>query len=264
VPAALFSMAAVLFRKRGFTFMDTEKTSGAPEEIVAPPPRRPRGPVNAHWVRGLDQAEQIGQVAVRASVAPSLVAEELPASFATKLLEKVVAGRQQLALYLGATADKQSATASEKILRLALIGLLQGVQAAAKRRWTRSATEKSHLKAYYVGTTLKALGFAGLAEAADAILRQAHTDALPGVGAERLSALESAIATWKAENAAQSASQNAATQAHNEAERLFGEITTARIQLQLAADAAFPYTDKASGAIRTEFGLPKNGPYQAP
>ena len=67
---------------------------------------------------------------------------------------------------------------------------------------------------------------------------------------------------WKTHNATQSVAQNAATQAHSETERLFGEITTDRINLQLAADAAFPYTEKAYTAIRTEFGLPKNGPYK--
>ncbi len=244
--------------------MDTEKIPDVAEEIVAPPTRRPRGPVNALWVRGLDQAEQVGQVALRESIAPSLLAEELPVRFAAQLLQKVTTCREQLARHLSATADKQSATVSEKALRLALVGLLQGVQTAAKRKWARSATDRSHLRAYYVGTTLKTLGFASLAEAADAILRQAQSDTLPGVGAEKLSALALAIETWKEQNAAQSAAQNAATHAHGEAERLFGEITTERIQLQLAADNAFPYTDKAHGAIRTEFKLPKNGPYKTP
>ncbi len=244
--------------------MDTETIPDVAEEIAAPPTRRPRGPVNALWVRGLDQAEQISQVALRESIAPSLLAEELPPRFAAQLLQKVTTCREQLARHLSATADKQSATASEKTLRLSLIGLLQGVQTAAKRKWARSATEKSHLRAYYVGTTLKTLGFASLAEAADAILRQAQTDALPGVGAEKLAALALAIETWKAKNADQSESQNAAMRAHGETERLFGEITTERIQLQLAADAAFPYLDKANAAIRTEFKLPKNGPYKTP
>ena len=243
--------------------MDTEMVVDNTEAKTAKPARKPRGLVNALWVAGLDQAEQLAQVAKRESVAAALLVEELPAGFADALLAKVGACRTQLALSLSATADKQSATASEKELRLALIGLLQGVQTAAKRKWARSATEQSQLKAYYVGTTLKSLSFAGLAEAADAILRQARLDTLPGVTAEKLTALESAIVAWKAKNAAQSEEQNTATQAHSEAERLFGELTNERIQLQLTADAAFPYTDKANGAIRTEFNLPKTGPYKA-
>lgn len=210
--------------------MDTETIVSEEATKNAKPPRRPRGLVNALWVKGLDQAEQVAQVARRESVAGALRAEELPAS--------------------------------EKERRLALIGLLQGVQTAAKRKWARSATEHSQLKAYYVGTTLKNLGFAGLAEAGDAILRQAQRDTLPGMTPEKLMALESALVTWKARNAAQSEAQNTATQAHTQTERLFREITTERIQLQLTADAAFPYGDKANGAIRTEFGLPKNGPYK--
>ncbi len=244
--------------------MDTEMIVSEAATINEKPPRRPRGLVNALWVKGLDQAEQVAQVARRESVADALLVEELPAGFTDALLAKIEACRGQLARYLSATADKQSATASEKELRLALIGLLQGVQTAAKRKWARSATEHSQLKAYYVGTTLKSLGFAGLAEAADAILRQARLDTLPGMTPEKLTALESAIVAWKARNAAQSEAQNTATQAHAEAERLFGEITTERIQLQLTADAAFPYGDKANAAIRTEFGLPKNGPYKTP
>ncbi|WP_309719671.1 hypothetical protein [Armatimonas sp.] len=242
--------------------MDTETMIDDTETKSAKPPRRPRGLVNALWVKGLDQAEQLTQVAQRESITPVLLAEELPVGFAAALLAKVGACRAQLALYLSATGDKQSATAREKELRLVLIGLLQGVQTAAKRKWARSATEHSQLKAYYVGITLKNLGFAGLAEAADAILRQARLDTLPGVSTEKLTALEVAMGAWKAKNAAQSEEQNAATRAHAETERLFKEITDERIQLQLTADAAFPYTDKANGAIRTEFDLPKNGPYK--
>ena len=249
--------------------MDTETMIDEAATIVseaatkkAKAPRKPRGLVNALWVAGLDQAEQLAQIAKRESVSAALLVEELPAGFADALLAKVGACRMQLATYLSATGDKQSATASETELRQALIGLLQGVQTAAKRKWARSATEHSHLKAYYVGTTLKSLGFAGLAEAADAILRQARLDTLPGVTPEKLTALESAIVAWKARNAAQSEAQNTATQAHREAERLFGEITDERIQLQLTADAAFAYADKANGAIRTEFDLPQNGPYK--
>jgi hypothetical protein len=156
-----------------------------------------------------------------------------------------------------------TATAREKTERLALIGLLQGVQSAAKRVWARSPTERGQLKAYYVGTALKALSFAALAEAADAIVRQARIDNLPGVTPQRLAALEQAISVWKGHNAAQSQAQTTASIAQQDITRLIAEITTARIQLQLAADTAFPYTDKANGPIRTELGLPKNGPYQA-
>lgn len=242
--------------------MDTETIVSEAATKSTTPARRSRGPVNALWVAGLDKAEQLVQVAKRESVSAALRTEELPAGFADALLNKITACRGQLASYLSATADKQSATAREKETRLALTGLLQGMQTAAKRKWARSTTERSHLKAYYVGTTLKSLGFAGFAEAADAILRQARLDTLPGVTPEKLTALESAITQWKAHNATQSAGQNAATVAHSETERLFGEITDERIQLQLTADAAFPYGDKANGAIRVEFGLPKNSPYK--
>jgi hypothetical protein len=118
---------------------------------------------------------------------------------------------EQFKLETSTTADRQTATAQEKTLRLGLIGLLQGVQTAAKRKWARSATENTHLKAYYVGTTLKSLGFAALTEAADAILRQARTDALPAMTPQKLTALESALALWKAHDTAQSQAQSTAT-----------------------------------------------------
>ena len=243
--------------------MDTEMVVSEAEAKSASPARRPRGLVNAQWAKGLDTAEQLVRVAQRESVAAALTSEEFPPALTAALGGKIEACRAQLAVYLSATTERQTETARENTLRLVLIGLLQGVQTAAKRKWARSATEQSHLKGYFVGVTLKTMGFAALSEAADAILRQARQDALPGITPEKLTALSDAIALWKGHDAAQSAAQNAATQAHTEAERLFGEITTERIQLQLAAEAAFPHTEKANAAIRVEFGLPKNGPCKA-
>ena len=243
--------------------MDTETLPTAPEALAAPKAPRRRGMVDARTVRSLDLAEQRAQVAKRPEIATPLAAEALPAGFADSLLAQTALCRAAIATHLSATADRTSATAQEKTVRLALIGLLQGVQSAAKRLWGRSATERGQLKAYYVGTALKALSFATLAEAADAIVRQARVDNLPGVTPERLAALEQALSVWKGHNAAQAQAQNTASVAQQEITRLVAEITTARVQLQLAADSAFPYTDKANGPIRTEFGLPKNGPYQA-
>lgn len=243
--------------------MDTEVLPTATEAVAAPKAPRPRGIVDARTVRGLDLAEQRAQVAKRPEVTAALADEALPPGFADSLLAQTALCRTAIATHLSANADRMSATAQEKTVRLALIGLLQGVQSAAKRQWGRSATERGQLKAYYVGTALKALSFAALAEAADAIVRQAHADNLPGVTPARLATLEQTISAWKGHNTTQSQAQNTASIAQQEITRLIAEITTARIQLQLAADSAFPYTDKANTPLRTEFGLPKNGPYQA-
>ena len=208
----------------------------------------------------LDQAERYATIAHRPEVAAALAEKDLTAAFITDLSGNVATCRGHLATFVQATTDRQVHTEREKALRLSLIVALQAVQSGAKRKWARTASQRDKLKGYFVGTTLKTLGFASLSEAADTILRQARPDSLPGVSTADLTGLESAITTWKAANEAQAQAQNAATVAHQAAESLAKTILNRRIQLQLAADVAFPYSDKASAAIRKEFGLPKNGP----
>lgn len=224
---------------------------------------RPKSLVNTRLVTALELAERHSTIAQRPEIAAALAKKELTGAFVTDLLRTLGTCRAHLAQFVQATTDRQVHTEHEKTLRLSLVLGLQAVQSAAKRKWARTSGERDKLKGYFVGTNLKTLGFAPLSEIADTILRQARLDNLPGIAATDLAHLESAIGDWKAANEAQAQTQNTATVAHQAAEALAKTILSRRIELQLAADLAFPYHDKTNTAIRKEFSLPKNGPFSA-
>lgn len=238
---------------------EAETTATAAEATTRVP--RQKSLVSTRLVAGLEQAERYATVAQRPDVAAALEQKDLTPAFVTDLADDVATCRGHLARFVQATTDRQVHTERERGLRLSLVVALQAVQSGAKRKWARTPGERDKLKGYFVGTTLKTLGFASLSEAADTILRQARLDSLPGVSAADLTGLESALTTWKATNEAQAQAQNTATVAHQAADALAKTILDRRLQLQLAADVAFPYDDKANAAIRKEFGLPKNGPF---
>ena len=197
---------------------------------------------NVRLIASLDQAERYATIAQRPEVATALTAKDLATDFVIDLLSDISACRGLLATFVQSTTNCQVHTETEAAQRRQLVVILQAIQSGAKRKWGRTPGERDKLKGYYVGTTLKPLSFAQLSEAADTILRQARLDALPGVKPADLTTLESAIAAWKATNEAQAKAQNAATTAHTAADTLAGSIVDRRIELQLTADTAFPYS----------------------
>ncbi|WP_395141401.1 hypothetical protein [Armatimonas sp.] len=183
----------------------------------------------------------------RASIAATLTENDVPTDFVVDLINEIATCRGLLATFVQATTDRQVHTESD----------------GAKRKWARKPGERDKLKGYFVGTNLKNRSAAELSEAAETILHQARLDTLPGVKPTDLTALNASLVAWKATNEAQAQAQNTATTSHSAADALSKSILDRRIEIQLAADKAFPYNDKANAAIRKEFGLPKNGPYSA-
>lgn len=240
---------------------EIEQTTLVMEDTKPTP--RPKSLVNLRLIAALDQAERYTFIAQRPEIAAALTAKELTPDFILDQQSDLAACRALLARFVQATTDRQVHTETERTERRQLVLLLQGVQTGAKRKWGRRAGERDKLKGYFVGTALKTMGFAELSEAAETILRQARLDTLPGVAPADLTALEAAMASWKATNQTQAQAQNAATTAHTAAEALAKGILDRRIETQLTADVAFPYDDPANAAIRKEFGLPKNGPFKS-
>jgi hypothetical protein len=243
--------------------MEEETEVVAPEEEITKKAPRRKSIVSVRLVEALNQTERYCTIAQRATVAPALTAREVPTDFVVDLLNDIAACRALLATFVQETTDRQVHTETERTKRARLVLALQGVQNGAKRKWGRKPGEKDKLKAYYVGVTLRNLSTAELAEAADTILQQARLTTLPDVSAAELTALDAAIVAWKAANEAQALAQTTASTAHTSADALAKSILDRRIELQLAADKAFPYDETTNASLRKEFGLPKNGPYSA-
>ena len=96
---------------------------------------------------------------------------------------------------------------------------------------------------------------------AEAILTQLATDTLPGITATKVTALGDLREAWITDNQTQGDAQSDATDERTDLTALVKTATDARITIQFAADAEYPYTTKANAAARKEFQLPANGPF---
>ena len=135
---------------------------------------------------------------------------------------------------------------------------IQEVQAAAKQRYARTAPDQ--LPNYYVGQKLNA-SRALLEQHSEAILTQLATDTLPGITAAKVTALGDLREAWITDNQTQGDAQSDATDERTDLTALVKTATDARITIQFAADAEYPYTTKANAAARKEFLLPANEPF---
>ena len=135
---------------------------------------------------------------------------------------------------------------------------IQEVQAAAKQKY--ACTVPDQLPNYYVGQKLNA-SRALLEQYSEAILTQLATDTLPGITAAKVTALGDLRDAWITDNQTQGDAQSDATDERTDLTALVKTATDARITIQYADDAEYPYTTKANAAARKEFQLPANGPF---
>jgi len=83
---------------------------------------------------------------------------------------------------------------------------------------------------------------------------------LKGVIAEDLTGLAARRAAYIASDEDQNTSTQAGQEAHDEVNTLFLEVRGLRVDLQLAADQAFPYTEKLNAPTRRAFKIPADRP----
>ena len=136
------------------------------------------------------------------------------------------------------------------------------MQTAARQLFARKQPEA--LKDYYVGEKLAVMNRASLVQVADGILQRLTDAELPGITPETVAALQTQCDGYVQANTDQLGAV-AASKAHREAAaRHLKAATDLRIEVQYAADAAYPFDKPTSAPIRTEFALPINRRFTTP
>ena len=79
---------------------------------------------------------------------------------------------------------------------------------------------------------------------------------------EIIAAVQAQFDVWMQADDAQGSAQSDATTQRDDRDALLKEITATRIDIQLAADALWPYTDKKNAAVRRVFQLPPDRPFR--
>jgi hypothetical protein len=249
---------------------DSTATPPAPE-VPAPATRRPRGVINAKY---LDEIELVRELVLQArlpeNVAPLTARECLPAEI--DQLETTAGLLNQAALKaVGRSAARKMDTEEEQAARTRLLNAISPIRTGAKRKY-RGEGNQAGRSAYFVGETTN-VSLERLLFIAGSILLKltpqpdpAGTGTLPpedtlkGITAADLAELQQAHDAYIDKDAAQTTTGNEAGALRQQVEVLYDQVRIQRIDLQLAADLAWPHTNPANAPIRRAFSIPENRP----
>lgn len=223
---------------------ETRKTSREP------------GALNYAQVQSLDVAAQIAVAARKLEYRATLLARGITDETLDELDEAIREGRKEQAIAVENDTGQRVSTQEEKTARKELLAILREVQTAARQKFTR--TEPAALKDYYIGENLPNMSRATLLQVTEGILQRLTTQGLPGITPETIAALVQKRDTYVEANRNQLGFVAGAKARREAALSHLKTATDLRIEVQFAADAAYPFDDPRSAAVRTEFALPQN------
>ena len=236
------------------------------EETVAPieEAKRPRvkGAINARYAESLNVASQLIAVSRRAEYASLLAARKIDAAFLTTLEAEIATCYGLFSSASSSTIARSGATQSEADYKENILLLIQEVQSAALQKTAGRKERENEIKGYYIGTALVVQDRANLTQIAHNIASTLETDTLPGIPATRAQELKDALVAWTNAGSTQGAAVTTAKDKRKEALDLLESITDRRVQIQFAADAAWPARNKNNAGIRVDFQLPKTRPFR--
>lgn len=227
----------------------------------APTPETPekkvkRGAFDKKKVQLLDLARKAGIAAAKSDYAAGLAAEDIDAAFVAAFNDDVAECARRFGRSVDATTDKEQATVDERSAKEVLVGGLRQVQAKARRKYRGSV----QLKDYFVGDNIS-ISRAHLIEVADAIITKLGTDTIPGFGPASLAILKGKRDAYVRADSTQTDDQSLASGKRVSTDELLKSITQRRIEIQLAADSAYPPNVPANRPIRREFEIPPMRPF---
>jgi hypothetical protein len=237
--------------------MNTNETSTGPAPAGDNPEnstkRRGRAGLNQAEIRELNLAEQYVAVASRPERLAVLTHSEITAEFLAAVTEGIKAARGHGASATQHDTGKESATLSQQEAKENLITAMRCVQAAAKRMYARTQPEK--LDDYAVGKKIDA-SRPVLEELSAQMLAKLNTERPPSINTTFITKLAGARSEFMAAGDLQGSKQSAASAAREARRALVRTIKDRRLEIQYAADGAWPPGQPGNAAIRREFGLP--------
>ena len=235
----------------------TTATTQTPPPADAAKAKATRGDVNQSILADIKLAEDVAAAAQDAGHAAKLAEEDLPATAATDLLALAKAARDLVGRVVTAKNDKLAATQAEAEALDTLMTALRDLQQRAKRKFDKGDPK---LAAYCIGKTNFGRDRETLEQDAENIIKLATADALPGLKPDKLAAAGRRLTAWKKADKAQGKAGEDQGKALGELETKVADVNAKRRDIQLAADTAWPHTDKANTPVRRAFKLPANQP----
>ena len=230
-------------------------TGPAPEGNNQPQPKKrtKRSGLNKAEVRELNTAEGIVAVAGRPDRLGGLAPFDISPAMLTAVTDGIKTARSHGASATQNDTGKESATIDEHEAEKTLVKAMRCVQAAAKRKYARTEPEK--LDDFAVGKTIDA-SRPVLEEYSAQMLEKLNTERPPGIDTTFITKLAGARLQYMAADSMQGSKATAASSAREARKELVQTIKDRRLEIQFAADAAWPPGETGHAAIRREFGLP--------
>ena len=222
------------------------------------PKRRSPSVLNQRQVKQAERARQVCRSAVKPDRAPALEAKGVANTFAPALEAKLTVLMQKSSSAVGYTVDKESATLTENHAKVVLLGDLRDIQGAAKQAFEQS--EPLKLKEYLVGERIDQ-SRASMEAAAGIIIAKANAERPAGVDTAFILKTTDDLTDYNAEQTKQESEQSSAHSMRSQRNLLLEDILGDCRVIQIAADRAWPFTDKGNAGIRREFLLPVGRPF---
>ncbi len=233
-------------------------TSTAPVNTTAKA-NHTRGDINQGWLDDLTEAEGIVTAARKAEYASALADGDIDAAKVDVLKAAIRSARTLAGQGVQHTSGKQTITSEEEGFKQELIRQIQLVQKRARQKY--DAADPGKLGDYAVGRKFYSSRSLLEQTAVNILLKlngdgQAAADTLPGIKADKITALQKALEDYRNVQGDQIGAQGSATTTRKELEAAIADIETKRREIQFAADAEWPHEAPANTGIRMEFQLP--------
>ena len=236
------------------------KAGTPPGPQTEPKQGRAPDPWNKEQLRELALGEQYCLAAMQERFTAIFTKAEFPPARLTVFHQKIIAARNQTA-----TAG-QSGTAGEELTleqvgaKKLLVADIRKVQAAAKQKHAR--TNPTPLKDYLVGTDVTQ-SEAALQQHSQTVLKKLESERPPSIDTEFIQDMTGHRTAYVGGNVTQGSGDSKAEEERFKRDQQIEDIKDERIAIQYVIDGAFGPGDLASAAVRREFGLSPNRPFNA-
>lgn len=235
--------------------MDTNSNPTGPAPAGGKKTKRSRdlSGLNQAEVQELTRTEAVVAAARRPERQALLLELEITPAYLAVVEDGIKTARGHGAKATQNDTGKESATLDEQEARGRLVTAMRQVQAAAKRKYARTQPEK--LDDFAVGKKIDA-SRPVLEEHSAQMLEKLNTDRPPGINTTFITRLAGARVEFMSSGNMQGTKRNAASGEREARRSLVQTLKDRRLEIQYAADSAWPPGEPGHAAIRREFGLP--------
>lgn len=236
------------------------------ETITPIPPAttpRQRAEISRDLLHNISEGKAVALAAQMSEYAPKLLAFTITPEKAAQLLEKSIKAAEMAAQVVSLRRDSKVGTRRDEEEKFTLIEAIERIQTGAHLKYdgeSNRALREDNLKRYFVGNRLD-VADNRLETIALAVLEELKKEELPSVGPAEIEALKTALADWENGVDADADASPSAQALYEQLVALSGEITIERRQIQIAANAAFPFRKETNAAARKAFHIPEHRPF---